>query len=111
MNRQGQRAALGVALHTGIVPPNIIEAFWVYDVLLRRVRDVFAARAVALLTADVPLRKLTGGEVVVHGMTAVAGRASGPVGVLRPVVSCPPVCVVRDVIGQPASVLNIPLSR
>jgi hypothetical protein len=37
-------------------------------------RRVFASRSVAAFTADVPLRYLLGPNVVIHGMTAIAGR-------------------------------------
>src|SRR5258708_6126341 len=72
-------------------------------------RDVLAARTVTFLAADIPFRYLSRGEVVVHGVAAVAGGAGGAIGIGFAVVGGPPVRAVGDVIGQPFVMLDVPL--
>jgi len=101
--------ALGVALHADIVGADVVKALRVDDVLLRGVGDVLTAGAMTLLAANVPFGDLARGEVVVHGVAAVAGGTGGAVGVGLAVVGRPPVGAVRYVVGQPLAMLDVPL--
>src|SRR6202012_1533714 len=65
--------------------------------------------AVTLLAADVPFGNLAGGEIVIDRVAAVAGGTGGAVGIGLAVVGCPPVGAVRDVIGQPLAMRDVPL--
>lgn len=70
---------------------------------------MFAAGAVAALTANVPLGDLACVNVVVHGMAAVAERAGGAAGVFRRIVRHPPIGVFSDVVFAPLFVFDFPL--
>lgn len=100
---------MSVALHADVVGANGVEALRVDDVLRGRPRDVLTARTVTFFAAYVPLGDLTGGEVVVYGVAAVAGGARGSVGVGLAIMRRPPVGTIGDMIGQPFAMLDVPL--
>src|SRR5580698_5414544 len=66
----------------------------------------------ATFASDIPFRHLIVVNVVVYGVTAIAGRASGPLHVVRRIESCPPVgSFVWHVILQPFLGSDVPLYR
>jgi hypothetical protein len=70
---------------------------------------VSAAGTVALLAAYIPLGDLFCLDVVVNGVTAVAGRSGGTVEVCGSVVRHPPIGARLYVIREPPVLLDIPL--
>lgn len=100
-----------MALHADIIAANGIEAARIYDVACRGVRDVLASRAVAFFATYIPLGDLAGGEVVIDGVAAIACGAGGAVGVGFAIVRRPPIRVIRNVIGEPTTVHDVPLRR
>src|SRR6267142_2362796 len=70
-----------------------------------------APRTVATLTADVPFRHLFGLNVVVDRMAAIAGWARGALHVVGRIERGPPIRSVRDHVGAPDFVGDVPLRR
>jgi hypothetical protein len=111
IDRQMRGSPLTVALDADIVSADKIERLRIDDAFCSWMRNVVAAGAVALLAADVPFRYLAGGEVVVYGMATVAGGAGGSMFVVFRVELRPSVCTARHMVGQPFSLLDVPLGR
>lgn len=72
---------------------------------------MIAARAVAFLTAHVPLRHLLGRDLVVRRVTAVAGWTCRPLHLIRRIELSPPIRARFDVVLPPDLVQNVPLRR
>src|ERR1700722_9993429 len=102
INRGVQWLPLAGALHANIVPTNRIQRSGIYDIQLRGMRYMLAARPMALLAAYIPFRHSLGRDVVVHGVASIAGWSCGPVKVGRAVMRNPPVSSRLYVIRQPA---------
>ena len=70
------------------------------------------AWTVAGLAADIPLRRFFGPDVIVDGMTAIARRPGGTLEIAGRIVGRPPIGAgVRDVVGSPRLVGDVPLNR
>src|ERR1700687_2087092 len=65
----------------------------------------------AALAAYVPFRPLLRLNIVIDGMAAIAGGAGGALHVVRRVECGPPVRTVRNHVGAPHFVGNVPLRR
>src|ERR1035437_2442631 len=99
-----------MALDTRVARSNVIHPSRIEDVAACRMRDMFAAGAVAAFADDVPLRYLLGWNVIGDGMTAIAGWACRSPHVVRRIEDCPPVgTCIRDVILEPLLVADVPL--
>lgn len=99
-----------MALNAGIVGLNIVEARGIDNIATRGVRVVFAAWAVTLFAANVPLDNFLGVNVVTNGMAAIAGWACGPLHVVRRIKGLPPVSSLCNEIEAPLVYRDIPLS-
>src|SRR5579863_4821863 len=98
-----------MALNAGIDGGNRVEAGGIDDVAAVGALDVIASGSVAALAADVPFGDGLGLDVVVDGMAAVAQRAGGALHVVGGIVGHPPVRVIRNHIGAPDLVRDVPL--
>src|SRR4029077_5244935 len=100
-----------MTLNAGVGCLHIIEFGWIDDVRLTLVLHVIAARTMAALAPDVPLRDLLRVDVVVDGMAAVAERPGRPLHVVGWIERRPPVTAVLDEIWAPELMNHIPLGR
>src|ERR1700676_4169521 len=91
LNRIGERAALRMALDARVRGLDVVHSARIQDVAARSMLDMLAPRAMAALAAYVPFRHLLGLNVVVDGMAAIAGGASGPLHIVGRIKLCPPV--------------------
>jgi hypothetical protein len=107
----GEGLALAMTLDAGVVGTNKVESAGVDDVRLGRMGGVKTAGTVAFLTTNVPLGDLVGVDVVIHGVAAVAERASGTLLVGLAVERNPPVSSLLDVKWKPALFIDVPLGR
>src|SRR5947199_9432358 len=98
-----------MALDARVTGGDGIEAGWINDVAASGTGRVIAAGSVTALASDVPFGHGVGGEVVVHGMAAVAEGAGRALHIVGGIVGHPPIGVVRDEIGTPDLVRNVPL--
>ena len=105
----GEGAALAVALNAGVVCADEVEFVGVDDVGPGGMGNMNATGAVALLAAYIPLGDSFCLDVVVDGVTAVAGGSGGAVEVCGTVVRHPPIGAGLNVIREPPVLLNIPL--
>jgi len=101
LDRVGERLTLGMTLNAGVVRVHVVEAGRIEDVVAGRVGHMRFTGAVTFLAADVPLGWGLGGDVEVHGVTAVAQRSSRPLEIVRRVKRSPPVRAVGDKVGPP----------
>ena len=90
-NGRLQRPPLGMAGDAGIVGPDVVFSRGVEDGPRPRIGHMGAARAMALLAADIPFRRRLGLDVVIDRMTTVAERACGALHVVVGIKSGPPV--------------------
>jgi hypothetical protein len=108
-DRIRQRLSLGMTLDAGVAGAHIIETGRVENVARGWSRNVFAARSVTPLAADVPLGDRLGRNIVIHRMTPVAEGASRPLGVVGRIVGYPPIRAIWHEIRPPNLVGNVPL--
>src|SRR5262245_42167252 len=101
LNRVLQGSPLGMALNASIVCTYKIQLRWIDDIRFVRIRGVLASRAVAALTADIPLRHRFFRDVVVHGMTAITKRTGGTFCIVCRVERHPPISIRLYEIGAP----------
>src|SRR5271168_2478961 len=66
LDRALKRASLRMTLDARVVRVHIVETAGIDDRLSNRPRDMRAARPVATLATDIPLRRRFGRNVVVH---------------------------------------------
>src|SRR5258708_34737227 len=72
---------------------------------------MLAPRPMALFAAHVPLGYLLGMNVVIDGVASIAGRARGPLHIIRRIKRLPPVRPLSHKIWPPELMGNIPLRR
>lgn len=70
---------------------------------------MLTAWSVALFAPNVPLRHLLRLDVVVDGVTAIAGRTCGPFRIAWAVVGNQPIRSSLNVIGEPTLLCDVPL--
>src|SRR6516164_4441647 len=100
-----------MTLNAGVVRVHVVEAGRIEYIVAGRVRHMRFAGAVTFLAADVPLGWGLGGDVEIHGVTAVAQRGGRPLEIVGRVKRSPPVRAVRYKVGPPQLMSDIPLSR
>ena len=110
LHRIFERAPLRVARDASVIPAYVVHAARVQNILRRMMGDMLASRSVAAFASHVPFRDGLVVDVVIHRMAAVAGRAGGPLHVVRGIEWLPPVCFRRHQVGTPHLVHHIPLS-
>jgi hypothetical protein len=111
LNRIVQRLSLRMALDTGIVRLNGIEAGRIDNVAAGWASHMIASRAMASLASHIPFGDGLGFDVVVDGMTPVAKRTRWPFHVVGGIQRRPPVRSILDEVWPPHLVSNIPLRR
>ena len=107
----GERAPLRVALDARVAALDVVHARRIQNVAARGMLHMGAARPVAALAANVPLRHLLGLNVVVDRVAAVARRPRGPLHVVGRVERHPPVRAGCHHVGTPHLVGDVPLRR
>src|SRR3984957_19448455 len=95
--------------NASVVTRHVPEARPIDDIGARWMFRVVAARSVASLAPDVPLRDGLRVDVVVDGMATVAKRPGGPLEIVRRVERRPP--VVLHEVRLPCLVRDVPLRR
>ena len=100
-----------MTLNAGVVRVHVVETGRIEDVVAGRVGHMRFAGAMTFLAADVPLGWGLGGDVEVHGVTAVAQRSGRPLEIVRRVKRRPPIRTVGNKVGPPYPIGDIPLSR
>src|SRR5690242_16559606 len=100
-----------MALNAGVVGPHIVHPCRIQDIAARRMRDVFASRAVAALAPNIPLHDLFGANVVVDGMAAIASGTGGTLKIVWRIKRRPPIRAVGHKIGPPNFASYVPLRR
>src|SRR5580704_4189516 len=108
-DRNGQGTSLRMTLNTGIACGDIIHARRVQNVAARWMLHMLTARSVAFFAANVPLSDLLGEDVVVDGVTSIAGWTCGPLHIVRRIKGLPPVSPLSHEIRPPDSMDHIPL--
>ena len=109
LNWVGYWPTLTMALDAGVVACNEVKLFRVHDIFASRTLDVKTAGAVALLTANVPLRDLLGLDVVVDRMASIAEGTGRALRVGLTVERHPPVSPFFNMKRQPFGFLDVPL--
>src|SRR6266404_6619859 len=100
-----------MTLDAGVVRVHVVEPAGVDDRFPDWLCDMRAARPMASLAPDIPLRDGLGRDIVVHGMATVAERAGRPLSIVRRVKRSPPILAVQNEIFPPNLVGDIPLCR
>ena len=106
-----ERAALRMALDASIVGTDVAHARGILNIRARGLCHVFAARAMATFAAHIPFGDGVIADIEVHGMAAVAKSAGGTLEIIRRIERGPPIAVVRDEVGAPDVVHDVPLGR
>src|ERR1043166_2173360 len=98
-----------MALNTRVIGLHVSKPRWVHNITARGMGGVIAAGAVASFTTDVPFGDSLRLNVVVHRMTAVAGRPHRAFHVIRRIQRGPPIRTVGHEIRAPYMIGDIPL--
>src|SRR6202161_2972412 len=96
-----ERLTLRVALDAGVVGLHIAELGGIDDVRPALMLHVLAARAVAFLAANVPLRDFLGVDVVIDRVAPIAERPGWPLHVVRRVERRPPIHAILYEVWPP----------
>src|ERR1700735_60251 len=100
-----------MTLDAGVGCLNVVHARRIQSVAARWMLDVLASRAMAFLSADVPLRHLFRVDGVTDGVAAVACRSCGTLHIVGRIKRFPPVGSFGHEIRPPNAVGDVPLSR
>src|SRR5579863_4859855 len=111
VNLASSRPALRMTADASIVGVDKIKLCRIDNVRPQGIGGMSAARAVTGFAADVPFGHGLRGDVVIDGMAAVAKLAGRALQVVIGKERSPPVCILWDMIFQPAVVGYVPLRR
>src|SRR5579859_2858148 len=111
LDRVAPGLTLRMALNEGIAGIHEPQLRRIDDVEFSRVFDVLAARSVAALATDVPLRDFLRVDVVIHRVATIAQWSGGALHVVGRVERRPPVRSVLYEVRPPQAVDDIPLRR
>src|SRR5664279_2235311 len=98
-----------MALDACVACLNIVHACRIQDIYTGWVRDVLAARSVALLTSNIPFCHLLRVDVVVHRVTTVTSGTCRTLHIVGRIKRLPPIGSFGDEVRTPDMIGDVPL--